>query len=240
MTHDDHRGGRKVLFALIALNLIAFLIPPLVGNGTLGWSSEGGPTTFAAAASLLVTAWYGWKVHALRRRPVGQATGPVPALRDPAAIWALMSLGFLFLAVDDVLRIHELTDHAIHTVLGWEETDASDQLDDLIIGGYLVIGVIVMGFYRNEIAAMWRPLALFAPGVLATLVMIACDWITNRRVFLEDRFPGETAAFLFEFLSATEEFAKNGGALLFAVAMIRAWREAAARQPTASSQAGPL
>lgn len=61
--------------------------------------------------------------------------------RDPSVVWAIIASGFLFLAADEVLRIHENLDQLIHYVFGLKETNLTDRIDDLIVGMYGLVGI---------------------------------------------------------------------------------------------------
>ena len=52
-------------------------------------------------------------------------------------VWGLIAGGFVFLAVDEALQIHERLDFVIHKALNIRETALTDRLDDAIIATML-------------------------------------------------------------------------------------------------------
>ena len=89
-----------------------------------------------------------------------------------AIVWLFISAGFVFLALDERLELHEQMDFWLHDSLHLEETAVSDRLDDLIVVAYGVLGAAVlyafaMSFNRFAVsriswcrapcASSWRP-----------------------------------------------------------------------------------
>jgi hypothetical protein len=68
----------------------------------------------------------------------------------PQNLWFLIGLGFLFLTADELLQIHEKMDQIIHGVFRIAETNVTTMIDDFIIGGYLLVGVATLWFFRGE------------------------------------------------------------------------------------------
>lgn len=165
----------------------SFLSPVLLGNLVLisvavilGWSRD--PARFSryfdegrfpmifsclqlAAVAVLAVGIY------RRRRTLSAARG----WRAGYQLWGLIAAGFVFLALDEGFQFHEQIDHWVHSAANWKETDLSDRLDDLLIGGYALIGLGVLAIYRREMAAarvMLRPLIL---GFVFTGISVVGD-----------------------------------------------------------------
>ncbi len=97
----------------------------------------------------------------------------------PSNLWLIISIGFVFLAADEILTLHEIFDEIIHSVLNWEETSLSDRLDDALVGGYAAIAACLLYRYRQELKryAFLLP-SLFLSFLLIGL-MISLDAATN-------------------------------------------------------------
>lgn len=98
--------------------------------------------------------------------------------------WLLVSLGLLFLAVDDAYEIHERIDLWLHELLSIQQTNFTDLIDDLIVGGYLLL-------FIGYIAMKWRTLQVFRSsfvffqlGFALTVVMVILDMAGNNDYFL--------------------------------------------------------
>lgn len=169
--------NRILVFALLAI-VVSLLVGIPFGDVSLGFQ-ESNVGTFASVAILLLTAYASLKIHALRNP---QRDG---RLLDPAHIWAIIGAGFIFLGLDDALRLHEQMDRLIHQFGGVEETAVSDRLDDLIILAYGLVGIVVLFAYRREIVRVEGFVPLLAIGFVLMFLQVAVDVITNRDEYLE-------------------------------------------------------
>lgn len=171
------------LFAACAgVGLLALLIGVALGQPDHQFG-ESGIVTYFSAALLVGAAWFARQVWRLRRPET-------PSLRDPRTIWLAASLGFAFLTLDELLRIHESVDDLAHRAFSLVETGWSDRIDDLVLVGYLIVGLALVWRCRGE---LWRfraaaPLAALGAGL--TALMVAMDVVSNRddilRWLLED------------------------------------------------------
>jgi len=67
-------------------------------------------------------------------------------------LWLLMTVGFAFLAADDLFKIHENIDHLINRILGIDpEHSIADHCDDAIILVYAIIGLAVVSRHRRHV-----------------------------------------------------------------------------------------
>lgn len=101
-------------------------------------------------------------------------------LTTPCIVWLIVSVGFVYLAVDEVKELHEIVDLNIHNVLNIKETALTDRIDDLIIGFYLFIAIWVFYFYRTETAIYKKIFPLFCVAFFLIFLMIVSDVVTNR------------------------------------------------------------
>ena len=115
-----------------------------------------------------------------------------------------MSLGFLFLAADDLFKIHENIDRLIHNIFNLQETGLTDRIDDGLIGLYALIGIGVLIIYRNELKIYRKAFPFFTSGFALLFTTIALDLLTNRNDILPLLFGPTQAADLHIWLSHAE------------------------------------
>ncbi len=136
---------RSVLILLLILNSLAIGLAIIIYKNT-GYNhfGEKGFITILSAVQLLVVSMLSYKIYQARGM-----MGRSSFWRDPSVVWAIIASGFLFLAADEVLRIHENLDKLIHYVFGLKETNLTDRIDDLIVGMYGLVGIGVLIAYRD-------------------------------------------------------------------------------------------
>jgi hypothetical protein len=175
---SDMRKGNGLLIATLAANSLFIAVAIFLGirSGDIDRHfDEHQFITFVsviqlagaallAARILLLRAWnkerYGWRTRRI--------------------FWALVTLGFLFLAVDDLGAVHEGIDHKIHAIFSVYETNVTTRLDDVIVLAYGLAGVSVLYVFRKE-ARVFAPYA--APYLVGALslfgVMVGLDIVTH-------------------------------------------------------------
>ena len=142
-----------------------------------------------------------------RRLPAANAwPSAAPRVARPTPGLAAPRRRLLFLAVDEVARLHESFDRSVHRNFGLQETVLSDRLDDAIVLGYGVLGVMVLYAYRTELAAYREVLPLVTCGVTLFVFMQGLDTVGNRAdVFRAVGVPDEGIAILRSWLGGIEE-----------------------------------
>jgi hypothetical protein len=174
---------------------------------------ENGPLTILSFIQLAVIAILCWQI--LRSRSAGMDK---VSWRSPVFLWVLLSCGFVFLAVDEVLMLHERFDRIIHRLLNLEETGVTDRLDDILVGIYGVIGIAVLLMYRVELRVFSERIGLLASGFVLFLAMVVFDVLTNRDDVLLYLFDEERAHTLYAWLTISEESLKVVSEAVFLVA----------------------
>ena len=217
---------RRFAAAIAVLVAVVSLGPVLIQHGSPArLAREEAPLTYLSAAILLATsccaAWIG-----LRQR------GP----------WPWLAVGFGYLTLDELLRGHERLDWAIHHhLLRRPETPLTDHLDDLIIIGYVLIGLAILLRYRAELSRFREARPFLVWTFVFTATTIAFDLANNdivRLFAIDPRAPQEWI----EWLRLAEETAKVAaeGALLCAVFYCAHLAGlSAGGQPASSSESPP-
>ena len=194
------------LLSLVYIDLLAILLALGLGfawhQNPTAYTGEGDPITWLSFAHLLVTSGVAGSVFYCR---TGGSLDPA-VWRQPAFVWLLIALGFLFLAVDEVAKIHESLDRFAHRLLQRPETALSDRLDDAILLGYGLSGVAVLYIYRSELISYRTVLPLVMCGFALFLFMGLLDALVNRPdVFLFMGISQEGSADLGKWLGGVEE-----------------------------------
>jgi hypothetical protein len=90
--------------------------------------------------------------------------------------WAVAALGFVFLALDDVLRIHEETDRLFHRLVGWDPDHwLTDHLDDAIVALYGMVAATWAYRYRAGLLHLRRTNVCLAAGFALFVGMTVLD-----------------------------------------------------------------
>ena len=180
---------RQIARQVILLNLLAIFATIAIAapfDKVYRQFEDGGFITYFSVIQLFMLSYFACKLFKLRRQEFSQPW------RSPVAIWGILSLGFSYLALDDLLMIHEFFDKTIHKVWQIQETGLTDRIDDGIIGLYGIAAVAVLVVYRRELKK-YRPAlpaTIAAFGLL--FAMVCVDTITNRNEILEMVFRPET------------------------------------------------
>lgn len=163
--------GDPVTASVIIRPLLAVLV---IGGALLGIFFEQHWTEIASFVILLMTSAVCGRILEFRR------TLHAPIFSDPARIWALISLGFFFLALDEAFSIHERIDGLIHAVLAIDETAVTDRIDDLIVLLYGVVGAFLIYLHRGEFRGLGGFYKYLAVGFGFLFLQVAFDVLTNR------------------------------------------------------------
>ncbi len=207
-----------IVWALLAIDIAAFVLPLLLGWGVEHWSKEKGLVTLASVLNLFAIGWVCLSIYRLRHGGHWPRFASFSARRaDPAFIWCLMGIGFIFLGFDDAIQIHEKIDGAVHALLGIKSNNYTDRLDDILIAAYGGIGLLLMVRYRAELLPYWRYLKWLSPGFALMLLMVLTDLATNRDDFLPWLVGPQAAPDWKTVLGEIEEITKVAGSLLLAM-----------------------
>ncbi|MFV0360874.1 hypothetical protein [Tropicimonas sp.] len=166
--------GRRLLVGTTLVLLVSLLLGQLAAGDPGLMFEESGTVTLASFFFLLAIARVNGRIFTLRRSKA------LPLWDDPAVIWALICLGFVFLAFDEVAEIHERADKWLHHILRLQETALSDRIDDFIIAIYGMTGLALIWRYRSEFAHSTRLRNWLGAGVGITFLSVILDMLGNR------------------------------------------------------------
>jgi hypothetical protein len=197
-------GGSAVATVLIAFAGWALRDDP--GK----YFGEKKPGTLLSAGLLLASAWTCRLVHHL------------PAAALFGRFWIVQASLFLFLAVDELFRVHERLDRLVHYLLGLNDRHpVTDHLDDAIIGLYALVAAWLWFRHRALLIRLpWMVLTM-APAFAAFAAMLVLD-VAGGSKAVEDGLKIVSCALIFAGFAAAQrqlaEAADDPGLARFHVA----------------------
>jgi hypothetical protein len=174
-----HPAITTILVANLLIVAVAVLLGLMTNGKPSRYFGEGRFTTAISCVQLLAVAFFSIRMF-LKRRSVTPKGRPMSG----AGVWALIAMGFVFLAADEVFQIHERLDDMIHGALALRETPWTDRLDDAIIALYGTIGVAVLWLFRNEISSFREIRRPLWGGFFCLSLSVICDTVSNEDHFL--------------------------------------------------------
>jgi len=135
-----------------------------------------GYLTYFSFLQLLITAFLSLKIFNIHKH--------VQQLRPLGIFWLIICIGLFYLALDDVIGIHEQVDLWIHNIFKIQETNLSDLIDDLIVGGYLCISLIYIASKWKIIKLYQHSFIFFKIGFTFSAIMLILDVISNNTLFI--------------------------------------------------------
>ena len=200
----NYKSMVNIFSIVLLLNIVLIATAISIDFSGLGEPfKEGGFITFFSVIQLLVVSRLSYTIYSAR-----DDLKKYSFLQKPHLIWLLISMGFLFLALDELLKIHERTDRLIHYIFSIQETGVTDRIDDLLIGLYGLIGLIVIFIFRAEMKACKARVSLFFIGFSLLFLMVLLDVITNREDVVLLFFETDFATALHSWLSFAEDSVK--------------------------------
>ncbi|MEM1278734.1 MAG: hypothetical protein AAGG53_01660 [Cyanobacteria bacterium P01_H01_bin.152] len=191
---------RRASIWVFSLNILAIVVAFIIHHqGGRNPFGERGYITFLSVLQLLGIAWLAYKILQVKIR----TTTLLP--KSIKLFWWLIIGGFVFLAADEFLAIHEILDLLIHDVFNLQETPVTDRIDDAIVGLYGMFGAGMVWVYRRELISDKRALAFLKRGFWLLIVMIVIDVVSNDQGFLERFFLPETAELIQAYLYQIED-----------------------------------
>ncbi len=140
------------------------------------------------------------------------------AWSDPGSLWKLMSWGFFYLALDDLLRIHETFDRVVHKIAGVDSKGITGALDDVLVVVYGIIGMYFLFRYRRESWTFLVRSPLFWCAGLTAVLHSAFEFLALAKYSFASRgwltSKAEIDAFV-DWTMVLEETAKTYSAVFF-------------------------
>ncbi|EAW35439.1 hypothetical protein [Lyngbya sp. PCC 8106] len=163
-----------LLFDLVFLGL-TIRRAVLLGKSPMVYFGETGIISWLSCLQLLILSGLAWKIYRIRKLAPIETKGK----KLPQTLWKLIAIGFLFLAVDEIVQIHEATDFLIHWVFQIPDNSKFLQLDGLIVAGYSAIGAYILYSFWDEFKRYKPAFYLFVLGFAFKATMVFIDLGTD-------------------------------------------------------------
>jgi hypothetical protein len=194
---------RRATIWVFAVNILAIVVALIIHfQGGRDHFGERGFITFLSVFQLLAIAWLTYKIFRLKKQ------SKLSVKKSAKIFWGILAGGFVFLAADEFLSSHEITDLFIHDIFSIQETPVSDRIDDLIVGLYGCFGVGLIWLNRHEVTTSKRAFSFLKTGFLLMIFMVAIDTFSNDQGFLERFFSPITADLVQHYLYQLEDSLK--------------------------------
>lgn len=173
----------QILFIILFLETLVITIAITISLSLnispetyFGEVDNSGYLTYFSFLQLLITAFLSLRIFNIQKH--------VQQLRHLGLFWLIICIGLFYLALDDLIGIHEQLDLWIHDIFKLEETKFSDLIDDLIVGVYLCVSLIYIASKWQIIKLYQYSFVFFKIGFVFSAVMIFLDVISNNTLFI--------------------------------------------------------
>lgn len=170
---------------ILAFNLttitLAIIWAILQNESPIEYFEETEVMTLMSSIQLLILAGLCWKIANYRK----QVSSQLKTWKSPVNLWRMLTVGFVFLALDDYFEIHENTDHFIHWIFGIQETPLTDRIDDIIVISYSIVGSYFIYTFWYEFKQYRPAFRLFIAAFLLTFIMGIFDWYNNDETLVQ-------------------------------------------------------
>ncbi len=205
---------RLVFFLVLLSNFLVVGAAIVIYKNTgVNHFGEGGFITILSVLQLLVISSLSCNIFRIRK-----AANQQSLWKDSSAVWAIIALGFIFLAADDFFMIHETVDRLIHHVFNIQETGFTDRIDDVLVGLYGLAGVAVLMTYHKELKNFREAFPFFIIGFVFLFTMVLFDVLTNRKDILSVFFGHDYASIIYVWLFLAEDSLKVFAEAFFIIA----------------------
>lgn len=164
-----------VLLLLLLFDLILIIPISIFSDSPKVYFKEFNLFTWISFIKLLIISYFSWNIYTYRRTPGGSFS-----FSNDHSVWFIATWGFIFLAFDELLLLHENADRLIHKVFGLPETGLTDRIDDAIILVYAMIGIAILYSYKNELMKFAKSIPYLVAGFVFLFLRTLIDFITNR------------------------------------------------------------
>ncbi len=171
MQNEILKASLYVYTVVTTAVIILFILGYLQYKNPVEHFYEGRPGTYFSFFLLLFSAYYSYKVYKLRKK----------------YIWLIFSIGFVYLGLDEIIAIHEKIDWLFHQIFRIKETKITDNLDNLVLVIYAVVGIILIKRNIKELRQGYF-LNFFLTGMALFLFMIIADIINSAGLLFPEIF----------------------------------------------------
>ncbi|WP_413161126.1 hypothetical protein ACL6C3_21700 [Capilliphycus salinus ALCB114379] len=147
----------------------------LLGKSPMRYFGETGIISWFSCLQLLILSGLAWKIYRIRK------LAPVETKQKhkPQTLWKLISIGFFFLAVDEIAQIHETTDVLIQWLFNVPDGHNILRFDGVIVAGYSAVGAYILYSFADEFKRYKPTFYLFFLGFAFKATMVLIDLGTD-------------------------------------------------------------
>lgn len=146
-------------------------------------------TTQLSALQLLIASGLAWAVFRLQIDTINLKKlrkFNLRSLQSPSALWLIIALGFMFLAIDEIWQLHEgVIQNSIFALFNLKKNFITVRINDFVILLYGLLGVISVYFYlpaiKNDRDRNHRTLQHLTIGFVLLFLMVILDTLGNRK-----------------------------------------------------------
>ncbi|KST61863.1 hypothetical protein BC008_07425 [Mastigocoleus testarum BC008] len=175
-------SNRKVISTIVFVEILvigsALLRAMLLNLNPRRYFAEQGYVSWVSFLQILIVAYLSWKTFESRK-----STATSMNLKASYNLWAILSLGFLFLGLDEIFELHESLDYLIHDWFQIQQTEITDRIDSLIVLIYALFGVGILYWAKSELKKFKSAFTLFGIAFGLIFMMILFDFLTDSRDF---------------------------------------------------------
>lgn len=202
-------GSKKFILSTIVLEVLvigsALLRAFLLNVNPKRYFDEQGYVSWFSFLQILFAAYLAWKVYKSRE---SNAVINNSNQSKSYNFWAIITFGFLFLGLDEMLEIHENLDRLIHNIFQIKETAITDRIDSVIVLVYALIGIGILYWAKSELKKFKSTLPLFSIAFCLVFLMIFLDLLTDSRDLIYWLFNNVLANIVHQTLNIVEECCK--------------------------------
>ena len=169
--------AKSVLKVVISIDIIIIILALVLGETPGQYFNEWTFVTYFSSLQLL-----GASVVARKIFNIQKSKSKLRGLRAPYFIWGIIALAFAFMAFDEVAQVHEGIDFGIRKIFNIPKSGRYCRIDDVIIGFYGLIGIIVLYFYRNELKKFRKIFPLLLFGFFLFFCTVALNILSNKKL----------------------------------------------------------
>ncbi|BAU65533.1 hypothetical protein STA3757_29210 [Stanieria sp. NIES-3757] len=152
----------------------------LLERSPMRYFGENGFITWLSICQLLFIAYLCWKINRLRF----QENFQVVSWKNPKIFWQILTLGFIFLALDEYWEFHENFDKTLHIFLNLNDAGITGRMDDFIVLLYALFGLFFLHTFKNEFQKFISASRWFLTGFSLSFLTIFLDMLSHNREIL--------------------------------------------------------
>lgn len=208
-----------ILFTIVLEVLVigsALLRAFLLNVNPKRYFDDQGYVSWFSFLQILFAAFLAWKIYKSRKSDLVINNSNQSGNYN---FWAIISFGFLFLGLDEMLKIHENLDLFIHDFFQIQETANTDRIDSLIVLIYALFGVGILYWAKSELSKFRKTFPLFCIAFSLTFAMIFLDLLTDTTELFDWLITNDSIAYIvYRSLSIVEECCKIFAEGMFLIA----------------------